>query len=406
MNKNQRILVSLLNCSIRGEKHSGTNHYNINWNYIASESMEHQIYPLLYPVIKDISSPQHISCELKETWKINTIKTALYLNMQILQLSKVFQSFNDTGVPVIALKGLILRNLYPNPDLRTMGDADILVHKEDLDKVRTILTQMDYIETKEPTPAHIAFVHKKYCPIEVHWTLADDRYLGAISNFEETVWDRAVEIKIGSASVLCLCTEDFLMHLCIHMAVHMRSGGFGLRQLCDLVLFVENSMPQLDWAYFCKSIKQNGIEKFTAAIFRVCNILFNLEIPQKLKKLPVEYKYVKMLIKDIFDSGVFGMKSLDRLFGNNLLNADIIFKDSNSTKINNVLKLICPPVNMLPEGYSYAKKYKILIPAAWIHHFFAGIFHKDYDITDKLNFLLFSTHTFKKRAELLKNLEL
>jgi hypothetical protein len=265
---------------------------------------------------------------------------------------------------------------------------------------------MEYIETEDATPAHIAFVHKKYCPIEVHWTLADNRYLGNVSDFEKEVWHRPVEKKILNTSVLCLCPEDFLIHLCIHMAVHMRSGGFGLRQLFDLVLLVEKDGLQIDWSSFSIKIKQNGIEKFTSAIFSVCHTLFNLQIPMELINVSVDKRYVKMLIKDIFDSGVFGMKSLDRVFGNNLLNAEVVFKNKSSSKMSSVISLICPPVNTLSDDYSYAKKHKILAPAAWIHHFFSGIFRKEYTILDKLNFLLFSTITFKKRDALLKNLEL
>ena len=37
------------------------------------------------------------------------------------------------------LKGLVIRDLYPMLELRIMCDADILVHKEDLDRVRMLL---------------------------------------------------------------------------------------------------------------------------------------------------------------------------------------------------------------------------------------------------------------------------
>lgn len=406
MNTDQKLLIHLLSCAIRNEKPSNIDFKRINWDYIVSESMEHSIYPLLYPVIKTLSEPDVISSDLKDKWKCNTLKVAIQLLTQIIQMSKVFKEFDLANIPVIALKGLILRNLYPVPDLRTMGDSDILVHEKDIDRVRTLLTDMGYVEAKDSTPAHIAFIHKYFRHIEVHWTLADTRYISDVSPFEKRIWDRAVLKKISDADALCLCPEDFLIHLLVHMAVHMRSGGFGLRQLCDIVLLVEKEGAQICWEAFNKAIESIGLEKFTAAIFKVCNILFNLKTPESLNMASVDNKYVKMLINDILDSGVFGNRSLDRVYGNNLLNAKATSKDVKPAKMSSVINIICPPVSTLSDTYRYAKKHRFLTPVAWIHHFVSGVLNARYSLFDKLRFLFFSTSTFKKRSILVKNLEL
>ena len=406
MNKDQKTLIKLLNCAIRKEKLRCIDYKGINWDYIISESQEHNIYTLLYPVIRDLSPSDVISQDFKEKWKKHTFSTAIHINNQIVQMSKVFKEFNKEVIPVIALKGLILRNLYPYPDLRTMGDADVFIHKEDIEKASNILINMGYVESKEASAAHLFFSHKCYSPIELHWKLADTNFIKDTSQFESKVWTHSVTKSISDASVLCLGTEDFLMHLCLHMAVHMRSGGFGLRQLCDLLLLVEKEGPSIDWENFLVKIRTNGIEKFTTAIFNVCNILFGLQIPKELKNITFDETSIKMLLDDIFASGVFGHRSLDRIFGNNLLNAEVMYKEKNSSRILNILLIICPPIHSLSNSYSYAKKYKILTPIAWIQHFFAGLFNRDYNYFDKLKFLFFSTSTFKRRNELIKNLEL
>jgi hypothetical protein len=406
MNKDQKTLIKLLNCAIRKESIPCIACKGVNWDYIISESQEHNIYTLLYPVIRDFSQSAVINQEFKEEWKKNTFNTSIYMNNQIVQMSKVFKEFNKEVIPVIALKGLILRNLYPYPDLRTMSDADIFIHKQDIEKVSTILINMGYVESKEATAAHLFFSHKCFSPIELHWKLADTNFIKDTSPFESKVWTHAVTKTIGDASVLCLGTEDFLMHLCLHMAVHIRSSGFGLRQLCDLLLLVEKEGPSIDWENFLVKIRTNGIEKFTTAIFNVCNILFDLQIPKVLKHITFDETSIKMLLDDIFDSGVFGHRSLDRTFGNNLLNSHVMYKEKNSNRIHNILLIICPPINSLSNSYSYAKKYKILAPIAWIQHFFAGLFNRDYKFFDKLNFFFFSTSTFKRRSKLIKNLEL
>ena len=131
-----------------------------------------------------------------------------------------------------------------------------------------------------------------------------------------------------------------------------------------------------------------------------------MEIPKELKNTSMDKKYIKLLINDIFDSGVFGMRSMDRVFGNNLLNSNVLTHHENGGKMSSVINIICPPINTLSDTYSYAKNYKILTPIAWIHHFLAGMLNTEYTIFDKLKFLLFSTSTFKKRNKLIKNLKL
>lgn len=406
MNNNKRMLAMLLNCSIRDKKFNEIEWHDINWSYIISESQQHGIYPLLYPVIKDLNSSDDMYNDLKEKWKKNTLKSAIHHARQITQIGKVLEEFNRSNIPVIALKGLILRTLYPKPDLRTMGDADILVHQEDLEKVRIVLASMGYAKATDDSLVHIIFIHKHYFPIEVHWALADKRFINDVSIFESEIWDHAVLTDISGTTVLSLGSEDLLMHLLVHMAVHMKSGGFGLRQLCDLVLLVEKERFSIDWNSFKIKIEHNNLNKFAIAIFNACHTLFNLQIPNEFNSVNNNHnnKSINRLIDDIFNSGVYGRKSLERVWGNSLLNIESINKNSN--KVKNVINIIFPPIDTLSDTYSYAKKHKILAPIAWIHHVFSGIFNKNYTLFDKLKFLLFSTSIFKKRRILIKELEL
>jgi hypothetical protein len=406
MNRKQKKLIELLNNAIHKKTSSDLNFKNVDWKYIIKESVEHNIYSLLYPVIKETSPSHSISNELKKKWKQDTFKTAIFCNCQITQMAKVFKKFNEQNIPVIALKGLILRNLYPAPDLRTMCDSDILIHEEDMKKVEVLLTEMDYKQVEDNSPIHTTFIHKYYNPIEVHFKVADSLFIHDISHFENNVWNCLVTKKFNDTTVLCFCTEDFLVHLCIHMATHMRYGGFGLRQFCDFVLLIEKEGSSIDWKSFNTKIKSNSIEKFTMAIFSVCNSLFNVHIPKELNNVSIDEKYIKMLIHDIFASGVYGGKSLDRIFGNAPITPNPKSENKSNIVMIKLINIIFPPINTLSSAYSYAKKYKILTPIAWIHHFFAGAFNKEYNVIDKIKIILFSDFTFKKRSKLIKGLGL
>ena len=38
----------------------------------------------------------------------------------------------------------------------------------------------------------------------------------------------------------------------MHMAAHLAATGFGVRQICDLVLLVEKKGDEIDWNKFIK----------------------------------------------------------------------------------------------------------------------------------------------------------
>lgn len=84
------------------------------------------------------------------------------------------------------LKGLVIRDLYPRPESRNMCDADILVHKNDLDRVRELLISIGYTETGS-TDIHLNFF-RETTHIEVHWIITKEHYFHEIPKLEEEIW--------------------------------------------------------------------------------------------------------------------------------------------------------------------------------------------------------------------------
>ncbi|WP_163193899.1 nucleotidyltransferase domain-containing protein [Clostridium thermarum] len=407
MNSVQSHLIDFLSFSIQGKKTSAKNISKKDLHWLIKEVKAHNIQGLVYCGIDNIQYLESIDKELIDSCRKDVFVGGILQIQHINQLKKVFLEFNNNRIPVIALKGIFLRNFYPRPEQRTMCDADILVHKEDLQRVRELLTRLGYTESEDSTPAHISFQHERYLPIEVHWSLFDSRYFRTASMLQDEVWQRAEIKQIDEVQVLSLCPEDFLLHLCVHMAIHMRSSGFGLRQLCDVTQFIRAARWSIDWPHFQKIIKESNIERFCLSILKACEKLFHLDLPSELDFCDkIDKKYINILISDIFSSGVHGNRSMYQTFGNTLLNSNVVFGEKSPVKINSILKIIFPPANVLSHSYSYAKKCKPLLPVAWVHHLLAGIFNKRYSIIDKLSFLLLSDLTFKRRLKLIKALDL
>ncbi|MEG2786604.1 MAG: nucleotidyltransferase family protein [Romboutsia sp.] len=404
MNKEELLLIDMLDSAIKGKKKI-FNIDNVDIKNVLNEAKAHDIKGLIYTAF-DNSLHNNIDENLLENWKKDTFFTGLYQNKMISRLGKLLQYFKEKKIDIIVLKGLVIRNLYPVPDQRTMGDADILVKKEDLNKSINLLTELGFKVEKGKCDHHIGFSHDYYGKVELHWKVTRDRCFKGDSSFEDSFWSDVITIKVGEAEVLALSYENELTHLCLHKAVHMTSSGFGLRQLCDLTLLVENKKYEIDWVKFLEKIKSCKIEKFTAYIFEICNKLFGMEIPNifNTKEL-IDETYVNEFIDNIIKNGTHGKREGVSVFATQV--AFNTNKEGDDKKfMKNFLRIIFPKVENMSYKYNYAKKYKLLTPIAWVHHVFAGAFNKDYNFYEKCKFMVNTVSKSKDKYSLLAELDL
>lgn len=401
MNNIEKGIIDVLNCTIRGDKLSNKNLAGIALEKFIDRAREHSISGLLYSSI-DWNSESDKDKELIKKWKLDTFYTGINQIRHISQVEKIIKRFNEENIRVIILKGLVIREFYKNPELRTMCDADILVREEDLDKARKVLTSLGYLESEEYDEhgAHIVFEHTNHLPIEVHWTLINDDYFNGSKEFEKSIWDNAMKVKIGETEALSLGWDDLVLHLCIHMAVHIVHRGFGVRQLVDLVILVENKRDEINWNEFRRKAIECKVNKFVIIIFNVCKELFNMEIPSEVNKgYEVEKNFLNKFIDEIIESGVYGHGDLAHDFGNDISNSE-------ESNLKNFLSLLFPSLEDMNDKYNYAKKFKILLPIAWIHHLFAGVFNKEYSLLDKFKFITLAYKKSNDKTKMIKWLEL
>ena len=67
---------------------------------------------------------------------------------QMKLLDKLFAAFQENNIDFLPLKGTILKSLYPQPGMRPMGDADILIRVEQYDRIKSVMAQLGFQEGK------------------------------------------------------------------------------------------------------------------------------------------------------------------------------------------------------------------------------------------------------------------
>lgn len=408
MNTTEKQFIDLLSNSIRNEV-CKKKYDNVDWNELMNLSRKHKIEGLIYSALNKSRLLENIDED-----KVNELKKEVFFTgvTQISNMSKleiVFNEFSKENVPVIVLKGLVVREYYPQPEQRSMSDADIFVKAKDLNKSKKILIDLGYTEVDAEASHHIKYIKSGYPMIELHWhVMKRDGFSDELDLFEDDIWDRTIEVKVKGAKVLSLGYEDLALHLCMHMAAHLAASGFGVRQIADLVLLVEKKGHLIDWTLFINKAEEFGFKKFIIIMFKICNILFSMDIPKEMAVYKIDDEEMfESLISTIFDGGVYGKKDMASNFANQVA-FNYKGKDSNATigAIRRYFRFIFPSIETMSDKYSYARKIRILTPIAWIHHLFSGIFRKEYNFTDKIRFLTKGTKESVEKNKILSWMEL
>ena len=401
MNNTESQLIELLSKAIRKDNNIKI-YDNVNWDNFINIATDHNIEGVIYSIINNNKDKLNISDELLERMKAFAFYTGIAQVRKIAYLDIVFKEFNDNNIPVIALKGLVVRELYPEPDQRSMCDADVLVNEKDLPRITEVLKNIGYDLESEDEHFHLKFRHRLYPMIEVHWSLIEGKEL------DEFIWKNTIKTKIINTEITTLSYEDFALHLCHHMVHHMIGMGFGLRQIADLVLFAEAYRDKIDWTSFRNKAKEQEIERFTLIIFALCRNLFNMEIPELLFDRDIIYSpNLELLIEDIIVGGVFGTSDKTKTIGNSI---SINMNQNDDNPFISMMKkliIVLNPADETLEGkYSYAKKIKILKPIAGVQQIYHSRFNEDYSLIENIKILYRGIKISKDRNNLIKWLEI
>ncbi|WP_434798713.1 nucleotidyltransferase domain-containing protein [Terrisporobacter vanillatitrophus] len=401
----QKQIIKYIKTTINGKKMNIDKKQEIDWQRIINLSREHKVEALVYSAIPS-EIKNSIPEDLLNFWKKEVFISGVTQQQHIKEVEKILHNFNEENIEVLVLKGLVIRDLYPSPTIRTMSDADIVVKEEDLEKSIELILNRGYVEI-EQSPSHFVYSKGGCLPIELHWNLADEHFFKQITKFEEDMWHNVEEVNIGSAVAKTMSLEDLAIFQCIHMAKHMVYRGFGIRHLIDFTLLVNKRGNEIKWIRFMDRCKKYGIYKFVLKVMLACNTLFEMPVPSDVEDVVKEDKsYLNQFIEDIFKSGVHGKQDFVSSVASEFAYTSDKKDGENTSSLKRYARFLFPRVENMSDIYNYAKNYKILTPIAWTHHLARGVFNKDYSMKDKIKFTTSTVGISQKRNDLINWLEL
>ncbi len=282
----------------------------------------------------------------------------------------ISQKLSENKIPHMPVKGWYVRTLYPVPELRTFGDIDILINKQDRLKTDEIFAENGYSlkDNWEPTYSY----DKGVLRCEVHTELMDSD-LGKgeqiISYFSDAL-DTA-QRDIGER--FSPHKDLHLMYLFCHLAKHLYKGGAGIRMYMDIALFLKAHNGILDFNKIYEDSKKLHLDQFLKTVIYACSEWFQIDLPFEINDLkPCNLDALK---KYTFSSDLFG-KTRDKSI--------ISLRNDDSGSKGSVLKdTIFPRAGKIEERYKFIKGRKYLLPVAWVARGFVNL----KELPQKLSFV-------------------
>ena len=265
---------------------------------------------------------------------------------QMAKVEAVFRTFEENGIDYLPFKGCVMKALYPKPELRVMGDADILIRFAQYPAIRPLMEQLGMEMEVESDCEQIWKCPDLY--LELHKCLVQPSHRDYYAYYGDG-WSRAAHeqgFRYG------FTPEDTYVYLFVHYAKHYRSGGIGCRHVLDIWMY-RRAFPNLDRTYVNRELEVLRLKQFHENTLRLLDHWFGNGENDNV---------VEFMTRRIFSGGAYGNAEDYHVFTE--------LSKTNGTKAKNsrlryARDLLFPPLEQMQKKYPVLEKYPVLLPAGW-----------------------------------------
>ncbi len=342
------------------------------WASFVQCAFGHFLLPMVYESAADSNSFKGVPAKERSRWQKNAAGTAVRQIVQTNEFLTLILHAQARGLDPIVVKGLICRNLYPKPYLRFSVDEDIFIRPEEGAAWHAFLvsegfslskTEMEAERLAEPS------YHKENSPlcIELHKYLfpPDSEAFRGLNRYFSDAYERTTTVQVEDVTLKTLLPTDHFLFLLLHAYKHFLHSGFGIRQVMDMAAFIKAYGREIDWAYVKKCCEEVHADVFAAAILKLAAEHLGLpEIPAEFRGL-AEGIDTAPLLDDMIEGGIYGVSEITRAHSSNItLEAA---EDSKTGRRTILPRTLFPGREYLKMHFSYARRYPLLLPVAWLH---------------------------------------
>lgn len=343
-NSKEKVLISVIREVLHPSSEGHPDFSGVNWQETFAFASKHNLAHLLFLYFRE--HEVNIGQELYKECELLYCQAAAVNFTQEYELHWLLETCKGKNIRVMPLKGCVLKNLYPSPEMRTMGDLDILIDPEDAQKLRQILCERGYQCVMYGVHHHDKYVLPPMLTIEVHTSLVSPENRELYRYFQQgfalgrpcsdNPWHYEMRKK-----------EYFLFYLA-HFYKHFdEEGGAGIRFVLDFYI-QKQAWPKL----FCEKVLKKdlirlGLWEFFCTMDYLAEAWFGAD--GSMDDVPWGVQ------KYIFNCGVFGTDA--QRFQNHV---------EKYGRMGYFMERLFPGYYYMCRFYPVLRKVPVLLPVCWI----------------------------------------
>lgn len=299
MNQAQKTLLALLKCALRGERYEAAG--GEDWGAVLDEANIQTVTALAAAAL-----PDSLSDEDRKPWKNAMYGQVVAYTRYMAAQDELCRLFAENEIPLFILKGSAAGVCYPRPNLRAMGDIDLIVPRALFPRAKELMLGSGFKMLRDDNGRHIEF-EKNGQEYELHHT-----YSHRDEDIEAYVIEgmrKGVTAEVDGHTVPMLSRLENGVVLLDHLRHHLREG-VGLRQLIDWMMYVDRELDDEFWAdRFCAIAGKEHMEVLARAAARLCQRYLGLRDTIGWCA-DVSDELVDFLLENVLSSGNFGRKDV------------------------------------------------------------------------------------------------
>lgn len=354
METEYKYLLRLLGAFLREEAPESCE--TVDWQKLLQLSQVHGVAGILgymgkkYPICGD---PQ-----IRSQMRSLCLSTIAMFAQRNAAADALAAELEKAGIDHILMKGYVLREFYPVPDLRSFNDIDMVIRPEDRERCDALMMQLGFQRHTDWEPVYSYFRHNELYEIHTQIMEIDVSRTGNQQAYFRKHWNYALAVGTHSWR---FTPEFHFLYLLTHIAKHVHGAGAGVRMYLDVAAFIRCCGNTVDWNWIRSQLKVLKLSRFADVVFTGVEVWFGIECPFAFERTPQEV--LEQFCGFTMEAGVFGHHQRDA--------AVSVLKHEASgdgrSRVHQVLRKTFPKAETIQSRYTYLQDKPWLLPAAWVH---------------------------------------
>lgn len=152
----KKYLLVLLRCALRPEP-TPIPPVILDWHKLVTLAQRQSVVALVQKTLSGVSIPnKQVAFVLNQSVAKAQAKEA----RQQIEAEIVMVGLEKLGIKHLPLKGFIIKNLYPSPNMRSSSDVDILYDQAQYQAMKSVMRSCGFVEKEHPSNGGLMFITK------------------------------------------------------------------------------------------------------------------------------------------------------------------------------------------------------------------------------------------------------